>query len=706
MIRLRSKHLARSLYESHRKVSRRYSSSPLLQSSSSSSVTLYDSLTESFKTVQLPSPSTTSENVESAPKGLAWYTCGPTVYDSAHLGHARTYVSLDIIQRAILYNHKMQSFKDINNPSPPPIFIMNVTDVDDKILSRAKENGVSPIALARKFEQEFWEDMEALNVMRPTIVTRVTDHVESSIIPYIGKIEENGMAYVIPDDGVYFDVRAFEAAKGQMNRYGKLASSRGNETLFSWENDNANDSGETRRKQQKKDPRDFVLWKSRGGAEEDLCWDSPWGKGRPGWHIECSAMIDSTMQQFDHYDMHVHAGGVDLKFPHHTNEIAQAEAYHHGGLDAKEWIPHWVHTGHLHINGLKMSKSLKNFITIRDILKTEEGITVSLLVDSPADDFRLWVLGLSGSYRGPATYSKSRLLEAKVTREKILRFLMDGEQWIKRSTSNDASHTSTWSSREHALVQLSSDCQGACQRALLGLNEKDTSANFDFDGSAYLWSIIDLSEAGIRYISDSKAGEYPTYPVERALSVLRECLSIVGFSDNTVRAGVSQHLDKNIHGDDEALIEEIVGFRKAIREAALARVKGGAKGSDEIEFSKNLLTLCDEFRDKNLPAIGMEIFDGDVTPSWRLCVPRTPISAQEDEAIADRSIERRQTIAADTGLEVTSSNFFLTGRYEGLFSTFDADGIPTYNSDGSEVSNRMKKKLLKKMQAFLGNKKA
>ena len=187
---------------------------------------------------------------------------------------------------------------------------MNITDCDDKILARAKERNVSPYELAQTFEQEFWEDMDALNVMRPTVVTRVTEHVESSIIPYIQQIEENGMAYVMEGDGdgdgagagggVYFDVRAFEAAKGDLNRYGKLASLKGEEeehengAFFAWDNSDADaDSDKNKNKPRKKDPRDFVLWKRRdhnndsdsdsdSDKDEEMIWDSPWGKGRPG----------------------------------------------------------------------------------------------------------------------------------------------------------------------------------------------------------------------------------------------------------------------------------------------------------------------------------------------------------------------------------------------------------------------------------------
>eukprot|EP00978_Attheya_sp_CCMP212_P010637 scaffold25907_cov60-Attheya_sp.AAC.3 len=341
---------------------------------------LYDSLSGQYKSV-----------CPEKKKGLGWYTCGPTTYAPTHLGHARTYVCLDILRRVLRTNHKSL------------LWIMNITDVDDKLLNRAKELGTDPVALARHYEREFWHDMEALHVQRPDVVVRVTESVTDTIVPYIEKIWNNGMAYVAQDQSVYFDVRAFEDRTQARTRYGKLAPPQNSSDFFSSVGEEST----------KRDARDFVLWKPRKEGES-ISWDSPWGQGRPGWHIECSAMIESIAKQFqDTHEIRVHAGGVDLKFPHHTNEIAQAEAFHLSTTSetTKEWIPHWVHTGHLNIHGRKMSKSLKNFITVREMLESEDD---SSSLSSSADDFRLWCLGLSGSYRGPATYSKEQINQAQV----------------------------------------------------------------------------------------------------------------------------------------------------------------------------------------------------------------------------------------------------------------------------------------------------
>jgi cysteinyl-tRNA synthetase len=612
-------------------------------------------------------------------KGLAWYTCGPTVYDSAHLGHARTYLLLDFIQRAMLYHHKLQCVTAQHSPPLPPIFIMNITDVDDKILIRAKELNVSPLDLAKKYEKEFFEDMDALNVMRPTIITRVSEHVESSIIPYIEKIISNDMAYITNDGSVYFDVRAFEENSGYTNRYGKLVHRNKEETFFEWnENNNQNEKISS----EKKDPRDFVLWKSRNNNEEDLSWNSPWSVGRPGWHIECSAMIESTMKQFKNHTIHIHAGGVDLKFPHHSNEIAQAEAYRDEAFfkDRKEWIPHWIHTGHLHINGLKMSKSLKNFITIRDMLVSD---TNNSSLDSPADDFRCWCLGLSGSYRGPATYSKSRLVEASVARKKILRFLLDGEQWIKMSRETADIATVPWSELDYDLVQESVECETKIHQALLG------SSTGDFDGPTILATMIKMAESGTKYIADVSEGSASTYPVNRMLNTLRQYLSVLGFTAKTVRAGIQNEMELHSISNDK-LVEEIVKFRKSIRDIALHNLNG-----DSVkDVCKEILSLCDKFRDQNLPSSGIQVFDSDEINDrgWRYYVPVVSDGGSvPPKAPSISNIDKN---------EVTVNDMFRVGQYEAMFSAYDSSGFPTHNIDGSELSKRMIKKLSKKREGY------
>jgi cysteinyl-tRNA synthetase len=608
-------------------------------------------------------------------KGLAWYTCGPTTYAPAHLGHARTYVCIDILRRVLEHTQS-------NSKRPAPLFVINITDVDDKILAAAKETLETPLALARRYEKEFWEDVDSLNCLRPHVVTRVTEHVTTDIVPYIEKLVQEEMAY-ITEEGVYFDVREFDSRMGHCTKYGKLAPPSAATDFFN--------SHETSPDDCKRDSRDFSLWKIRKEGE-DVYWPSPWGEGRPGWHIECSAMIESVQTQFHKsHVFQIHAGGVDLKFPHHTNEIAQAEVYrrHRIAVDG-EWIPHWIHTGHLHIAGMKMSKSLKNFITIRQLFDEE---AVDSALSSPADDFRLWCLGLSGSYRGPATYSNDRLAEARVTREKLVKFLLEGEDWLGKSCD---SAVKRWGDEEFALFDSTMTASANCHAALMGCQELKY---FDMDGSSYIQSLVELAELGRLYMTRVNPGEGPTEALYTALNLLRTQLSLVGFSNATVKAGRAEEENVRSHicGGERALAQELVQLRSAIRKCALEDIRNNTSTAR----TREILRLCDQARDVILPSIGLELSDDKIadedknTSRWWFCLPRqTQVSPPKE----NRKNEKRSAtvISRFTALE----DLFRVGAYEGMFSLFDEEGIPTHNSNGSEVSKRERKKLMKKKDKY------
>ncbi len=295
------------------------------------------------------------------PPKVGMYTCGITAYDSCHLGHARAAVVFDVV-----YRYLMKKGFDVT-------FVKNFTDVDDKIIARANKEGKSSDEIAIKYMKEYEEDMAALGLKSPDVAPKATEHIDC-MIEMISSLIERGLAYEM-DGSVYFSVRQFDG-------YGKL-SGRNIEDLESGARICVNE--------RKKDPLDFALWKAVKPDEPK--WKSPWGDGRPGWHIECSAMSTKYLgQPFD-----IHGGGRDLVFPHHENEIAQAE-----GAKGKEFSKYWLHNGFININAEKMSKSIGNIMSIRDILKKHDREVVKLFL-------------VSNNYRSPIDYTEKAIEEAEVS---------------------------------------------------------------------------------------------------------------------------------------------------------------------------------------------------------------------------------------------------------------------------------------------------
>ncbi|MCU0600873.1 MAG: cysteine--tRNA ligase [Desulfobacterales bacterium] len=299
------------------------------------------------------------------PGKVRMYVCGPTVYDSCHIGHARSAVIFDVIYRYLVSN------------GYEVIYIRNFTDVDDKIIQRANSLGISTEALAEKYINEFHLDMDALKNVRPTIEPKATEHIEQ-IVSFIGMLFQKGFAYAVEGD-VYFSVESF-------SEYGKLSGRK---------LDDMEAGARVEVDPRKRNPFDFVLWKASKPNEPS--WDSPWGRGRPGWHIECSAMsADYLGESFD-----IHGGGKDLIFPHHENEIAQSEA-----AFGKHFVKYWVHNGFVNINQEKMSKSLNNFQTIKDILNSYHPEALRLFL-------------LSNHYRSPVDFNEQAMRDASVGLEKM-----------------------------------------------------------------------------------------------------------------------------------------------------------------------------------------------------------------------------------------------------------------------------------------------
>lgn len=323
------------------------------------------------------------------PGRVGMYVCGPTVYGPCHIGHARSVVVFDVIARYL----RIKGY-DVK-------YVRNFTDVDDKIINRAAETGLSAAEVAEKYIAEFYRDMDALFVQRATVEPRATEHI-SDIIRVIQLLVDKGVAYESGGD-VFFSVDRFP-------EYGKLSGRRLEEM----------DAGaRIEVDKRKKNPFDFVLWKAEKPGEPS--WDSPWGRGRPGWHIECSAM--STHYLGETFD--IHGGGRDLLFPHHENEIAQSEA-----AFGRQFVRYWVHNGFVRIDKEKMSKSLNNFKTVKEILDSYDPEAVRLFL-------------LSKHYRSPVDFSQASMDEAVAGLDRLYAALgrVDDlpEQSIQSNDSGDGS---------------------------------------------------------------------------------------------------------------------------------------------------------------------------------------------------------------------------------------------------------------------------
>jgi cysteinyl-tRNA synthetase len=318
------------------------------------------------------------------PNKVKMYVCGVTVYDYCHLGHARAYIVFDMIRRYLEYRKYAVTY------------IQNFTDIDDKIIRRANETKTSYLDVTEKFIAEYYQDFDALGIKRADMYPKATEHI-GEIIAVIEALIAKGKAYAVQGD-VYYDVSTFP-------EYGKLSGRKLDD----------NEAGARVAVDDiKKNPLDFALWKS--AKPDEPSWDSPWGKGRPGWHIECSAMSMKHLgETFD-----IHGGGQDLVFPHHENEIAQSE-----GATGKPYVKYWLHNGFVNIDNAKMSKSLGNFFTIRDILKKYDPEVLRFFV-------------LTTHYRSPINFSEEQLIEAKKGLEKLYVAIYENKEEKNDSLQNYA----------------------------------------------------------------------------------------------------------------------------------------------------------------------------------------------------------------------------------------------------------------------------
>lgn len=298
-------------------------------------------------------------------KEVKMYSCGPTVYNYFHIGNARPFIIFDTLRRYLEYRGYNVKF------------VQNFTDIDDKMIKRANEEGITVKELADRFIKEYFVDAEGLGIKKATVHPKATENIDA-IIELISTLIDKGFAYVVDGD-VYFDTRKFK-------EYGKLS----HQKLDDLEAGARIDVDE-----RKRDPLDFALWKAQKPGEP--AWDSPWGKGRPGWHIECSAMANRYLGE----TIDIHSGGQDLIFPHHENEIAQSEA-----ANGKPFARYWLHNGFINVNNEKMSKSAGNFFTVREIAKEFDYEVIRFFM-------------LSAHYRSPINFSRELLIQAQNGLERI-----------------------------------------------------------------------------------------------------------------------------------------------------------------------------------------------------------------------------------------------------------------------------------------------
>ena len=586
------------------------------------------------------------------------------------MGHARTYLGFDIIRR-ILQSHFNYNVT----------LCMNITDLDDKIIQRANENNISCDELSKKFEAEFHEDMEMLGVATPNVLTRVTEYMDE-IVEYIDDIIKKGLAYS-SNGSVYFNVAAFDATEGMA--YCKLAPEQINNAELLAE-------GEGKLTQDfvgdKLSPRDFALWKK--SKEGEPSWKSPWGDGRPGWHIECSVMASDVFAQMsggkaasdvakcascaDMCRMDIHSGGIDLKFPHHDNEMAQAEA--HSGC--KQWVNYFVHAGHLHLKGVKMSKSLKNFITIRQALENNTARQIRLCF-------------LLHKYNAPMDYGDNTMSHA-ISIEKIFtEFFHNVKAILREGKITDVQRWDT-SARN---LQLAID---KVTKAV------DDALKDDFDTPASISALADLVKSTNLYLEECViAKRLPiNLVIHNAAKLVTNIFKTFGLIPET--SGVAIGFPVGGDGDSgeeklTPLLDALINFRSSVRDKARANDLSG------------VLNECDAFRDDSLPPLGIRLEDKAGGKSvWTLANPAELLKEREQQELEKlrKAAEKKKAAeekAKKDALNKLSPDEFMKqlsledGSSTMKYSKFDdSTGMPTHLHDGKELNKSQMKKANKEFQ--------
>ncbi|XP_067118536.1 cysteine--tRNA ligase, cytoplasmic [Centruroides vittatus] len=671
-------------------------------------------------------------------KKVLWYSCGPTVYDASHMGHARSYISFDILRRILSDYFNYDVF-----------YVMNITDIDDKIIQRARqqylfnqyankecsisevlkdvkdaltayiekskstndpdkkklqeqtisktldaiknaENDMNDLAkkslldnvkdvlsnwldalhgaevtdnsifrsLPRFWEEEFYKDMHALNVLPADVVTRVSEYIPE-IIAYIEKIINNSMAYE-SHGSVYFDTMTFDRCRNHY--YAKLVPEAFGDTNALNEGEGDLSVSEDRVKQ-KKSPNDFALWKASKPGEPS--WDSPWGKGRPGWHIECSVMASSLLGE----SIDIHTGGVDLKFPHHDNEIAQAEAYY----DNNHWVRYFLHSGHLTISGCKMSKSLKNFITIKEALQKHSSSQLRLAF-------------LLHSWKDSLDYSENTM-EIAIQYEKFMKeFFLTVKSITRTITDSDIQNFQKWNEEEANLNNKFFETKMYVHESLC--DNIDTRRALDY--------IRDLITASNIYIREKMLNKQAVNGLilKNIANYITEICKIFGVISEEKAIGFPQKELENTN--NEKLLFPFLN--------ALADFRDKVRLSSRQHKANDLLKLCDELRDDILPELGVRLEDQEGQPPILKLVDReTLLKEREMKLKIEEEKRKEKELAKQAMLEIQAAKdaqkkippWEMFKNETDKYSEFDEKGFPTHDIEGKPLSKGQVKKLLK-----------